>query len=73
MLSLLEMPFGSPNQKFPMGGMGFEGQQGMGGPSPAGMEMVRYPAPGKHLQLPLVPLGSVSPCWGVLVEAVFLK
>ena len=50
MLSLLDMPFGSPNQKFPMGGLGFEGQQGgMGGPSPGGMipnEMVRYPAPG---------------------------
>jgi len=32
-----DMPFGTPNQKFPMGGMGFEGQQGMGGPSSGGM------------------------------------
>ncbi|XP_059900293.1 splicing factor, proline- and glutamine-rich isoform X4 [Gadus macrocephalus] len=38
MSSLLDMPFGSPNQKFPMGGLGFEGQQGgIGGPSPGGM------------------------------------
>ncbi|KAM3858578.1 splicing factor, proline- and glutamine-rich [Diretmus argenteus] len=36
-LSLLDMSFGTPNQKFPMGGMGFEGQQGMGGAAPGGM------------------------------------
>lgn len=39
------MPFGGGNQKFPMGGMGFEGQQGMGS-SPGGLlgnEMVTYP------------------------------
>ncbi|XP_030202869.1 splicing factor, proline- and glutamine-rich [Gadus morhua] len=37
-MGLADMPFGSPNQKFPMGGLGFEGQQGgMGGPSPGGM------------------------------------
>ncbi|KAM4597537.1 splicing factor, proline- and glutamine-rich-like isoform 2-T2 [Polymixia lowei] len=36
-MGMADMPFGGPNQKFPMGGMGFEGQQGMGGPSPGGM------------------------------------
>lgn len=42
---LLDMPFGASNQKFPMGGLGFEGQQGMG-PSSGGLlgnEMVTYP------------------------------
>lgn len=45
MLFLLDMPFGAANQKFPMGGLGFEGQQGMG-PSSGGLmgnEMVMYP------------------------------
>lgn len=40
-----DMPFGAANQKFPMGGLGFEGQQGMG-PSSGGLlgnEMVMYP------------------------------
>lgn len=40
------MAFGSSNQKFAMGGMGFEGQQGMG-PSSGGLmgnEMVTYPS-----------------------------
>ncbi|KAM7384704.1 hypothetical protein PAMA_011859 [Pampus argenteus] len=32
----MDMPFGAPNQKFPMGGLGFEGQQGMG-PSAGGL------------------------------------
>ncbi|XP_029919213.1 splicing factor, proline- and glutamine-rich isoform X2 [Myripristis murdjan] len=36
-MGMADMSFGTPNQKFPMGGMGFEGQQGMGGPSPGGM------------------------------------
>ncbi|KAM6973914.1 splicing factor, proline- and glutamine-rich [Tautogolabrus adspersus] len=31
-----DMPFGAANQKFPMGGLGFEGQQGMGA-SPGGL------------------------------------
>ncbi|XP_029023891.1 splicing factor, proline- and glutamine-rich isoform X2 [Betta splendens] len=35
-LGMGDMPFGAPNQKFPMGGMGFEGQQGMG-PSAGGL------------------------------------
>ncbi|XP_062301901.1 splicing factor, proline- and glutamine-rich isoform X1 [Osmerus eperlanus] len=34
---MAEMPFGSPNQKFPMGGMGFEGHQGRGGPAGGAM------------------------------------
>lgn len=45
------MPFGGPNQKFPMGGMGFEGQQGMG-PSAGGLmgnEMVTYPILGRSV------------------------
>lgn len=49
MLFMLDMPFGAANQKFSMGGMGFEGQQGMG-PSPGGLmgnEMVTYPTFGK--------------------------
>lgn len=29
-MGMADMPFGSPKQKFPMGGMGFEGHQGMG-------------------------------------------
>lgn len=44
MLLPLDMPFGN-NQKFPMGGLGFEGQQGMG-PAAGGLmgnEMVMYP------------------------------
>ncbi|XP_056154721.1 splicing factor, proline- and glutamine-rich isoform X2 [Lampris incognitus] len=36
-MGMADMPFGSPNQKFSMGGMGFEGQQGMGGPSSGGL------------------------------------
>lgn len=39
------MPFGASGQKFPMGGLGFEGQQGMGS-SPGGLlgnDMVMYP------------------------------
>ncbi|XP_075995442.1 splicing factor, proline- and glutamine-rich [Genypterus blacodes] len=36
-LGMAEMAFGASGQKFPMGGMGFEGQQGIGGPSPGGM------------------------------------
>nr|XP_046274103.1 splicing factor, proline- and glutamine-rich isoform X2 [Scatophagus argus] len=32
-LGMGDMPFGGSNQKFPMGGMGFEGQQGMGSSS----------------------------------------
>lgn len=46
---LLDMAFGASNQKFPMGGMGFDGQQGLG-PSSGGLmgnEMVRYPTFGK--------------------------
>uniref|UniRef100_A0A665TMF3 RRM domain-containing protein n=1 Tax=Echeneis naucrates TaxID=173247 RepID=A0A665TMF3_ECHNA len=35
-LGMGDMPFGAANQKFPMGGMGFEGQQGMG-PSSGGL------------------------------------
>ncbi|XP_040909218.1 splicing factor, proline- and glutamine-rich isoform X2 [Toxotes jaculatrix] len=35
-LGMGDMPFGASNQKFPMGGMGFEGQQGMG-PSSGGL------------------------------------
>lgn len=38
------MPFGASGQKFPMGGLGFEGQQGMGS-SPGGLlgnDMVMY-------------------------------
>lgn len=44
LMFLLDMPFAS-NQKFPMGGLGFEGQPGMG-PSAGGLmnnEMVMYP------------------------------
>lgn len=47
---LLEMSFGASGQKFPIGGMGFENQQGIGGPSAEGMmnnEMVMYPTYGK--------------------------
>lgn len=42
---LSDMPFGGANQKFPMGGLGFEGQKGMG-PAAGGLmgnEMVTYP------------------------------
>lgn len=49
MLFLLDMAFGASSQKFPMGGMGFDGQQGLG-PSPGGLmgnEMVMYPTFGK--------------------------
>ncbi|XP_067468354.1 splicing factor, proline- and glutamine-rich isoform X1 [Thunnus thynnus] len=35
-LGMGDMPFGGSNQKFPMGGLGFEGQQGMG-PSSGGL------------------------------------
>ncbi|XP_068189591.1 splicing factor, proline- and glutamine-rich isoform X2 [Antennarius striatus] len=35
-LGMGDMPFGAANQKFAMGGLGFEGQQGMG-PSSAGL------------------------------------
>lgn len=38
------MSFGAAGQKFPMGGLGFEGQQGMGS-SPGGLmgnDMVMY-------------------------------
>lgn len=38
------MSFGAAGQKFPMGGLGFEGQQGMGA-SPGGLmgnDMVMY-------------------------------
>ncbi|XP_019126323.1 splicing factor, proline- and glutamine-rich isoform X2 [Larimichthys crocea] len=35
-LGMGDMPFGASNQKFPMGGLGFEGQQGMGS-SPGGL------------------------------------
>lgn len=41
----LDMPFGGAGQKFPMGGLGFEGQPGIGA-SPGslmGNEMVMYP------------------------------
>ncbi|KAF7661697.1 hypothetical protein LDENG_00255800 [Lucifuga dentata] len=34
---LSDMSFGASGQKFPMGGMGFEGQQGMGGPASGGL------------------------------------
>uniref|UniRef100_A0A4W4F1V5 RRM domain-containing protein n=1 Tax=Electrophorus electricus TaxID=8005 RepID=A0A4W4F1V5_ELEEL len=34
---LLDMPFGSPNQKFQLAGMNFDGHQGMAGPAPGGM------------------------------------
>ncbi|KAM3596411.1 uncharacterized protein V6R79_014006 [Siganus canaliculatus] len=30
-MGMADLPFGSPGQKFPMGGMGFEGQQAAGG------------------------------------------
>lgn len=41
---LLDMPFGSANSKFPMGGLNFEGQQGMGAAGGLmGNEMVMYP------------------------------
>ncbi|XP_035285079.1 splicing factor, proline- and glutamine-rich isoform X2 [Anguilla rostrata] len=36
-MGMSDMPFGSPNQKFPMGNMGFEGHQGMGAPAAGGM------------------------------------
>lgn len=62
--SLLDMPFGGGNQKFPMGGMGFEGQQGMGS-SPGGLlgnEMVTYPTFSKiHEDLFIVCVGFF--CW----------
>ncbi|XP_008302671.1 splicing factor, proline- and glutamine-rich isoform X2 [Stegastes partitus] len=35
-LGMSDLPFGGSNQKFPMGGLGFEGQQGMG-PSSGGL------------------------------------
>ncbi|XP_070777619.1 splicing factor, proline- and glutamine-rich [Enoplosus armatus] len=35
-LGMGDMPFGASNQKFPMGGLGFEGQKGMG-PSSGGL------------------------------------
>ncbi|XP_070702046.1 splicing factor, proline- and glutamine-rich [Pempheris klunzingeri] len=35
-LGMNDLPFGGANQKFPMGGLGFEGQQGMG-PSSGGL------------------------------------
>lgn len=45
-LFVLDMPFGSNNQKFPLGRMNFDGHQGLGGPVAGGMvpnEMVMYP------------------------------
>lgn len=45
MLCILDMPFGAAGQKFPMSGLGFEGQPGIGA-SPGsllGNEMVMYP------------------------------
>ncbi|XP_056438222.1 splicing factor, proline- and glutamine-rich-like isoform X2 [Gadus chalcogrammus] len=46
-MGLADMPFGTPNQKFPMGGLGFEGQQGgIGGPSPGGMMPNEMEPPG---------------------------
>lgn len=45
MLCKLDMPFGGAGQKFPMGGLGFDGQPGIG-TSPGnlmGNEMVMYP------------------------------
>lgn len=45
MLFPLDMAFGGAGQKFPMGGLGFEGQQGMGSAAGGlmGKEMVTYP------------------------------
>lgn len=44
-LGMGDMSFGASNQKFPMSGLGFEGQQGMGSTSGGlmGNEMVMYP------------------------------
>jgi len=45
------MSFGGANQKFPMSGIGFENQQGMGS-SPGGLmnsEMVTYPTLGRSV------------------------
>ncbi|XP_030645245.1 splicing factor, proline- and glutamine-rich isoform X2 [Chanos chanos] len=36
-LGMPDLPFGSPNQKFPLAGMGFDGHQGMGGAAPGNM------------------------------------
>ncbi|KAL4629448.1 splicing factor, proline- and glutamine-rich-like [Arapaima gigas] len=36
-MGMSDMPFGSPSQKFPMGGMGFEGHQAMGAPTAGSM------------------------------------
>lgn len=43
----LDMSFGGSSQKFSMSGLGFESQQGMGGPGGLmGNEMVMYPTCG---------------------------
>lgn len=44
----IDVQFGTPNQKFGLSGIGFEGQQGMGGsPGLMNNEMVKYPLYGK--------------------------
>nr|XP_015204105.1 PREDICTED: splicing factor, proline- and glutamine-rich isoform X2 [Lepisosteus oculatus] len=43
-MGMSDMPFGSPNQKFPMGGMGFDNHQGMGAPAAGGMGGAMMPA-----------------------------
>jgi len=41
-MGMTDMAFGTPNQKFPMGGMGFEGQSSSGGMMPNEMRNERF-------------------------------
>ncbi|MBN3305895.1 SFPQ protein, partial [Amia calva] len=51
-MGMSDMPFGSPNQKFPMGGMGFDGHQGMGAPAAGGMGGAMMPADMRNERFP---------------------